>query len=102
MTRHLNVPTRVGVVGHVEWVDFLPVPRFPRRGEVIHAASGLQRAGGGGGVAAVVLADLGAEVDFFTALGDDVAGRAAKTQLEERGVRMHVGWREEPTRRAVT
>jgi ribokinase len=86
----------------VEWVDFLPVPRFPHRGEVIHAEGGFLRAGGGGGVAASVLAELGAEVHFFTALGDDVAGRAAVAQLEERGVRMHVAWREEPTRRAVT
>ncbi|MBV9685104.1 MAG: hypothetical protein JO046_25145 [Solirubrobacterales bacterium] len=94
--------TRVGVVGHVEWVDFLPVPRFPRRGEVIHAQGGFLRAGGGGGVATVVLAELGAEVDFFCALGDDVAGRAALAQLEERGVRVRVAWRDRPTRRAVT
>jgi ribokinase len=94
--------TRIGVVGHIEWVDFLPVPGFPRRGEVIHAEGGFLRAGGGGGVAASVLAEMGAEVDFFTALGDDVAGRAAVAQLEERGVRMHVAWRDEPTRRAVT
>ena len=94
--------TRVAVVGHIEWVDFLPVPRFPRRGEVIHAEGPMQRAGGGGGVAAPVLAELGAEVDFFTALGEDDAGRAAVAQLKERGVRMHVAWREEPTRRAVT
>jgi ribokinase len=94
--------TRIGVVGHIEWVDFLPVPGFPCRGEVIHAEGGFLRAGGGGGVAASVLAEMGAEVDFFTALGDDVAGRAAVGQLEERGVRMHVAWRDEPTRRAVT
>jgi ribokinase len=94
--------THVGVVGHVEWVDFLPVPRFPRRGEVLHADGGFLRAGGGGGVAAVVLAELGAEVDFFTALGDDAAGHAACAQLEARGVDVHAAWRDEPTRRAVT
>jgi ribokinase len=53
-------------------------------------------------VAAVVLAEMDAEVDFFCALGRDVAGRAALAQLEDRGVRVHVAWREEPTRRAVT
>lgn len=94
--------TRVGVIGHVEWVDFLPVPRFPHRGEVIHALGGFLRAGGGGGVAAVVLAEFGAEVEFFTALGDDAAGRAALEQLTERGVHVQVAWRKEPTRRAVT
>ncbi|HET6868717.1 MAG TPA: PfkB family carbohydrate kinase [Solirubrobacteraceae bacterium] len=94
--------TRIGVVGHVEWVDFLTVPRFPRRGEVIHAEGGSLRAGGGGGVAASVLAEMGAQVDFFTALGDDDSGRAALAQLEQRGVHMQVAWRAEPTRRAVT
>jgi ribokinase len=69
---------------------------------VIHAEGGFLRAGGGGGVAAAALAELGAEVDFFSALGDDAAGHAALAQLEERGVRMHVAWRDEPTRRAVT
>jgi ribokinase len=50
----------------------------------------------------VVLAELGAEVEFFCALGRDVAGRAAMTQLEERGVRVHAAWRDQPTRRAIT
>lgn len=94
--------TSVGVVGHVEFVDFLPVPRLPRQGEVIHAEEGFLRAGGGGGVAASILAEMGAEVDFFTALGDDADGHAAVAQLEECGARMHVAWRAEPTRRAVT
>jgi ribokinase len=94
--------TRVAVVGHVEWVEFLPVPRFPRRGEVIHAHDGFVQAGGGGSVAAVMLAELGAEVDFFSALGDDISGHAALAQLQQRGVRVHVAWRAEPTRRALT
>lgn len=95
--------TRVAVVGHVEWVDFVPVERFPIRGEVVHATSAaFTRAGGGGGVAAVVLAELGAEVEFFCALGSDVAGRAALEQLQQRGVTVHVAWRDEPTRRAIT
>jgi ribokinase len=94
--------TRIGVVGHIEWVDFVPVRRFPRRGEVVHADGAFARAGGGGGVVASVLAGLGAEVDFFCALGNDAAGRAAAAQLGERGVKIHVAWRTEPTRRAVT
>lgn len=93
---------RLAVVGHIEWVDFIPVPRLPHPGEVIHAEGAFARAAGGGGVVAAVLADLGAEVDFFTALGDDTHGHAAVEQLERRGVRMHVAWRREPTRRAVT
>lgn len=94
--------TRVAVVGHVEWVDFIPVERFPLPGEVLHAEEPFTRAAGGGGVVAVVLAELGAEVDFFCALGRDAHGRAAAAQLAERGVQVHVAWRREPTRRAVT
>jgi ribokinase len=94
--------TRVAVIGHVEWVDFVPVERFPTSGEVVHAHGVFARAAGGGGVVAAVLAELGAEVDFYTALGDDEAGRAAARQLAQRGVRTHVAWRDAPTRRALT
>lgn len=94
--------TRIGVVGHVEWVDFVPVQRFPGRGEVLHADGAFARAGGGGGVVASMLAELGAQVDFFCALGNDTAGRAAAAQLEQRGIHVHVAWRERPTRRAMT
>ncbi|MBV8733439.1 MAG: hypothetical protein JO321_13270 [Solirubrobacterales bacterium] len=93
---------RLAVVGHVEWVDFIPVKHHPSPGEVMHAGDSFTRAAGGGGVAAVVLAELGAEVDFFCALGDDVHGHAAADQLSGRGVRVQVAWRREPTRRAVT
>jgi ribokinase len=94
--------TRVAVVGHVEWVEFIPVRSLPRGGEVVRAEGAFTRAAGGGGVVAVVLAELGADVDFFCALGGDDHGRAAAEQLTGRGVRVHVAWRDEPTRRAVT
>ncbi len=94
---------RVAVVGHVEWVDFIPVQRLPREGEVVHADGAFARAAGGGGVVAAVLAELGADVELFTALGDDVHGHAAVEQLEAQGVAVRVAWRgERPTRRAVT
>lgn len=95
---------RLAVVGHVEWVDFIPVKRMPRQGEVLHAeGAAVSRAAGGGGVVAGVLAALGAHVDFVCALGDDALGHAAADQLADRGVTMHVTWRaEQPTRRALT
>ena len=94
---------RLAVVGHVEWVDFIPVERMPMQGEVVHAQGAFARAAGGGGVVAVVLAELGAEVDFFTALGDDAHGHAAADQLRERGVDVQVAWRpDRATRRALT
>jgi ribokinase len=100
---HRTMP-RLAIVGHIEWVDFIPVKRMPRQGEVMHAqGSAKARAARGGGVAAAELADLGAEVDFFCALGDDAHGHAAAEQLENRGVAMHVAWRPgQPTRRALT
>src|SRR5579872_2320204 len=94
--------TRVGVVGHVEWVDFVSVPHLPVHGKILHADSAFARAGGGGAVAASMLAELGAEVDFYCALGRDHEGEATVAQLEDRGVRVHVAWRDQPTRRAVT
>jgi ribokinase len=95
--------TRVAVVGHVEWVDFVEVDRFPRPGTVVHAPGSFARAGGGGGVVVGVLADLeDVEVEFFVALGRDAAGEATVAQLTERGAVLHVAWRDQPTRRAVT
>jgi ribokinase len=94
---------RVAVVGHIEWVDFVWLDDYPAEGQVAHAIEWHARAGGGGGVAAAVLAEMGCEVDFFTALGRDAHGQAACDQLSERGVRMHVAWREQTmTRRAIT
>jgi ribokinase len=93
---------RVAVVGHVEWVDFVSLEHFPHEGEVAHATEAFSRAAGGGSVVAAVLAELGAEVDFFTALGRDAHGEAAADQLQNKGVNVHVAWRTEPTRRALT
>lgn len=94
---------RVAVVGHVEWVEFLAVPQLPLPGDIIGAKRAFERAGGGGGVAAAVLADMGAEVDFFCALGDDGSGHAAAAELSGRGVRLQTAWHEHrTTRRAVT
>ncbi len=93
---------RVGVVGHVEWVEFIDVDRLPASGQVAHATASFSRAAGGGGVVAAVLAGLGADVDFFCALGEDDVGQAAAEQLSARGIRLHVAWRKQPTRRAVT
>ena len=94
--------TRVAVVGHVEWVEFVQVSRFPRRGEVLHATGSFHRAAGGGGVAAAALAEHGAEVEFFCALGRDADGELAAEDLRAHGVALQIAWREAPTRRVVT
>ena len=69
---------RLAVVGHVEWVWFAVVERVPLAGEIAHVQESWEEPAGGGGVAAVQLARMGAEVDFFTALGDDERGREAE------------------------
>ncbi len=90
------------MVGHVEWVEFVRVAAFPARGAVTQAAEAFTHAAGGAVVAAVVLAQLGAEVDFFCALGRDANGEAAAAHLAERGVSVKAAWRDQPTRRVIT
>jgi ribokinase len=92
----------VAVVGHVEWVEFVRMRGYPERGAVTHAVDAFIHAGGGGVVAAAVLAELGAEVDFFCALGRDANGEAAAAELATRGVTVHAAWRDQPTRRVFT
>jgi ribokinase len=94
--------TRVGVVGHVEWVDFLRVAHLPVRGEVQPARREFRHAGGGAVVAAAVLAELGAEVDFFGAVGRDDDGDAAVAELRARGIRVHAARRDVATRQVLT
>jgi ribokinase len=93
---------RVAVVGHVEWVEFLRVPDVPKAGEIVHVLDAWAEPAGGGAVAAVQLCKLAGGADFFTALGDDEIGRRAAEQLSALGLRLHVAWRNEPQRRAVT
>jgi ribokinase len=94
--------TSVAVVGHVEWVDFLRLEQLPVRGRIASARREFVHAGGGAVVAAAALAGLGAEVDFFCALGDDANGKAAAAELTGRGVTLHAAWRPTPTREVLT
>ena len=94
--------TRVAVVGHVEWVQFVRLGAFPARGAVTAAQEAFARAGGGGVVAAVVLAELGGDVDFFCALGRDADGEAAAAELAKRSVSVKAAWRDQPTRGVIT
>jgi ribokinase len=93
---------RLAVVGHVEWVQFIPVTRVPLAGEIVHARGAFELPAGGGGVVAFAFARMGAEVVFYTALGDDELGHRSRAELEAAGIEVQVAWRAEPTRRAVT
>ena len=94
---------RVGVVGHVEWVQFAVVERVPATGEIVHARETFAEPAGGGAVAAVQLAKLAGSALFLTALGDDDTAAGVARALRERfAVEVHAGVREGPQRRAFT
>ncbi|HMD52359.1 MAG TPA: PfkB family carbohydrate kinase [Solirubrobacteraceae bacterium] len=93
---------KVGVVGHVEWVQFANVPHVPLAGEVVHASAPFEEPAGGGAVAAVQLARLAGAAGLFTALGGDEHGERSIARLTELGVAVHTSRLPDPTRRAVT
>jgi len=92
----------VGVVGHVEHVEFCVVERLPGAGEVTHAREWFSEAGGGGAVAAVQLRKLAGAAAFLTALGDDEIATALADDLEGRGVTVRAARRNGPHRRGFT
>ena len=79
---------RAAVVGHVEWIEFLPVERVPQPGEIVGTLDPWEEAGGGGSVAAIQLSLLADSVLFFTALSTDELGTSARAWSSP-----SVGWR---------
>lgn len=94
--------TRIAVVGHVEWVQFLRVDHLPIRGEIQSAHRESAHAGGGAVVAAAALADMGAQVDFYGAVGSDALGDAAVEELAGRGITVQMARRAGPSREVIT
>jgi ribokinase len=95
--------TRVGVVGHVEWVQFAVVAQVPPAGTIVHAREAFAEPAGGGAVAAVQLRKLAGAAAFFTAIGADDAARRTAAGLRERyGVTLHAAARDAPQRRTFT
>lgn len=92
----------VGVVGHVEHVEFAVVDHLPAPGEVVHAREWFTAPGGGGAVAAVQLRRLAGAATFLTALGTDAIADAIAADLERRGVTVHAARRNGPHRRGFT
>ena len=94
---------RCAVVGHVEWVEFARVPRWPEPGAIVHASEVWSEPAGGGAVVARQLALLAGRCELFTAFGRDEAGRSAARRLAELGIDTHVQHRSaSETRRAWT
>jgi ribokinase len=77
----VNDAARVGVVGHVEWIDFAVVSHVPQPGEIVEAREEWQEAAGGGAVAAVQMRKLAGHAEFFTVVGDDELAERARTEL---------------------
>ncbi len=93
---------RLGVVGHVEWVEFARVACVPQPGEIIQATAWWSEAAGGGGVSSVQLARLAGACTLYTALGRDEVGEWALEQLTGLGVTVEAARQEEPQRRGFT
>ena len=93
--------TRIAVVGHVEWVDFVEVDRFPQPGTVVHAPGSFARAAGEAAWSRGSSLSGGPEVDFFVALGRDAQDGDGRAIDGPRG-RAARGLARAPTRRAVT
>jgi ribokinase len=94
--------TRVAVIGHVEWVEFVHLDVLPPRGGLAQATPVTEHAGGGAVVAAAVLRSLGAEVEFFCALGDDDRAQRSERELVARGITVHAAHRSQPSRFVFT
>jgi ribokinase len=90
---------RVGVVGHVEQIEFAVVDELPAAGEVVHASHWFKAAGGGGAVAAVQLRKLAGAATFLTALGSDGIADQLQRELKGHGVTVRAALRPSPHRR---
>ncbi len=94
---------KFAVIGHIEWITFLKVDQLPKPGLISHSKYFLECPAGGGTVIAKRLRELtNSEVHFFTALGDDFYGNQSFNILERMGIKLHVAWRDEPTRRGFS
>jgi ribokinase len=94
---------RLGVVGHVEWVDFVLADRLPRAGEIADAGAAWEAAAGAGAMAASALKALTGGASFFCAVGDDARGAATAEDLRAAGLDVHAAVRPGvPQRRTLT
>ena len=91
------------VVGHVEWMNFLKVDQLPKPGVISHSEKSIEYPAGGGAVIAKTLSELtNNQVHFFTSLGNDYYGEQSFKILSNYGIRLHVAWRDKPTRKGFS
>ncbi len=93
----------LAVIGHIEWINFLMVDKLPKPGVISHSKKSIEFPAGGGSVIAKILSDLTInEVHFFTSLGNDYYGKQCFNILSNMGIKLHVAWRDKPTRRGFS
>ena len=94
---------KFAVIGHIEWINFIEVDQLPKPGLISHSKKSLEYPAGGGSVIAKRLSELtNSEVHFFTALGNDFYGKQCFNILENMGIKLHVAWRDKPTRKGFS
>ena len=94
---------KFAVIGHIEWINFIEVDQLPKPGLISHSKKSQEYPAGGGSVISKRLRELtNNEVHFFTALGNDFYGNQCLKILENMGIKLHVAWRDEPTRKGFS
>ena len=94
---------KFAVIGHIEWINFIKVDQLPKPGLISHSKKSLEYPAGGGSVIAKRLRELTqTQVHFFTALGKDFYGNQCLNILEKMGIKLHVAWRDKPTRKGFS
>ena len=94
---------KFAVIGHIEWMNFIKVDQLPKAGLISHSKKFLECPAGGGTVIAKALRELtNSEVHFFTALGNDFYGDQCLNILKNMGIKLHVAWRDKPTRKGFS
>ncbi len=92
---------RVVIVGHVEWVTHA-LGTVPARGHIADLRDAFAEPAGGGGVAAIAAARLGARVVLLSAFGDDPAAEASLDIMRRSGVDVAAARRAAPQTPVLT
>ena len=101
--KHKRGNLNFAVIGHVEWINFLKVDQLPIPGVISHSKKSYEYPAGGGSIIAKTLSELTFnQIHFFTALGNDDYGEKCFKILSSMGIKLHVAWRDKPTRRGFS
>ena len=94
---------KFAVIGHIEWINFIEVDQLPQPGLISHSKRSFEYPAGAGSVIAKRLSELtNSKVHFYTALGHDFYGKQCLNILENMGIKLHVAWRDQPTRKGFS